>query len=311
MGGACFALCGVIAALASLMFSAAVTEAACLVCIIALCCGAVGLADDLSKLQKKANAGVSARLRLTLEFALGLILGGYLLWKFPAAWLVNGGGTLSLAFLAIYALGYVLFSGFLVAATTNAVNLHDGMDGLAGGTSALVLATMAVILSASGAWDLAMVAAAVAGSLGAFLLFNRYPAAVFMGDTGSLFLGGLMAALAMAGGLQLFFIPLSLIYIVETISVMAQVVYFKLTKPYPGQENLPGWRVWLIKLTKKLPGEGKRLFRMAPLHHHFEALAAEKEIAEWQVVACFWLVQAILCFLVLAFYLSHIISNWP
>jgi phospho-N-acetylmuramoyl-pentapeptide-transferase len=306
MGGACFAFCSILTAGSCLVFSSQLSATALLVMIIALGCGAVGLVDDLSKLQKKTNAGVSGWLRLALEFGLGLALGGYLLLSGLAKignWSLAG---LSPEWGVPAALTYVLFSGFLVAASTNAVNLHDGMDGLAAGTAALVLAAMSIILSQSGVSDLAVVSAAVCGGLLAFLLFNRYPAQVFMGDTGSLFLGGLMAALAMSGGIQLWFIPLALIYIVETLSVMAQVIYFKLTKPYPGREKLSPLRLIWLKLTKRLPGEGRRLLRMAPLHHHFEAVAAERQISEWQVVAWFWLAQAGVCAVVLVIYLLHI-----
>src|SRR5205085_4570311 len=135
--------------------------------------------------------------------------------------------------------------------------------------------------------QLAAVAAAGAGSVAGFLIYNRYKASIFMGDTGSLFLGGLMASLVLAGRLEIWFIPLSLIYILETLSVMIQVVYFKLTKDYQPEKAMSGPALVWLKLTRRLPGEGKRIFRMAPLHHHFEAVGAEKGLKEWQVVACF------------------------
>jgi phospho-N-acetylmuramoyl-pentapeptide-transferase len=108
------------------------------------------------------------------------------------------------------------------------------------------------------------------------------------------------------GGLILWFVPLALIYIAEAISVMAQVTYFKLTKPYTPEKPMSAFALTMLKLTKRLPGEGKRLFRMAPLHHHFEAIAEEKGKPEWQVVAYFWLVQLVLCAIVLvAFFRFH------
>jgi phospho-N-acetylmuramoyl-pentapeptide-transferase len=197
---------------------------------------------------------------------------------------------------------FICLGSFLVAATTNSLNLHDGMDGLAGGTSLLVLAAMAAILAGLHQHGLAQLALMAVGALAAFLLFNRYPAKIFMGDTGSLFLGGLIAALTLASGTLFWFIPLAAIYIAEALSVIGQVVYFKLTKPYVPDKPIsrPGL-IWL-KLTKRLPGEGKRLLRMAPLHHHFEAVLAERGVPEWQVVAAFWLVQLVICLAVLSLF---------
>jgi phospho-N-acetylmuramoyl-pentapeptide-transferase len=198
---------------------------------------------------------------------------------------------------------FVALCAFLAAATTNAVNLHDGMDGLAAGTSCQVFATLAVLLYETGQPAYATISATAAGALLGFLIYNKNPARIFMGDTGSLFIGGLMACLVMAGGLTLWFIPLSLIYILEALSVMAQVIYFKLTKEYKpaaGEKALTGLSLIKLKLTKRLPGEGKRLFRMAPLHHHYEAVFSEKGFVEWQVVAAFWMVQFFLCLGVLA-----------
>jgi len=163
-----------------------------------------------------------------------------------------------------------------------------------------VLAVMAVILMPFSETGLAPLALATVGALLGFLLFNKYPAKIFMGDTGSLFLGGLMAGLTLVGGFLLWFVPLTVIYIAEALSVIAQVSYFKLTKPYlPPQPMSRPALIWL-KLTKRLPGEGKRLLRMAPLHHHFEALMAERGVPEWQVVAAFWGVQLIVSLAVLA-----------
>lgn len=204
---------------------------------------------------------------------------------------------------AIMILPTILFIGlgaFLAAATTNAVNLHDGMDGLAAGTACQVFATMAVILFLTGGdgsvqYGYATISATASGALVGFLLFNKNPAQIFMGDTGSLFIGGLMACLALAGGIVVWFVPLTVIYIAEALSVMAQVTYFKLTKPYTPEKPMSTLALIKLKLTKRLPGEGKRLFRMAPLHHHYEAVMAEKGWAEWQVVMAFWGVQFILC----------------
>jgi phospho-N-acetylmuramoyl-pentapeptide-transferase len=131
---------------------------------------------------------------------------------------------------------------------------------------------------------------------------------VFMGDTGSLFVGGLIAGLVLASGLLLYFIPLSAIYIAEAISVMLQVTYFKLTKPYEPPKPMSTFALFWLKLTQKLPGEGKRIFRMAPLHHHFEAELIAKgysqDKAEWLVVGAFWCAQFTLCVITLLTYFS-------
>jgi phospho-N-acetylmuramoyl-pentapeptide-transferase len=151
---------------------------------------------------------------------------------------------------------------------------------------------------------LSCLAMAGAGALVGFLIFNRHPAQIFMGDTGSLFIGGLIAGLVLASGLLLWFIPLSAIYIAEAISVILQVVYFKISKPYEPPKPMSAPAILWLKLTKRLPGEGKRLFRMAPLHHHFEAVLITRGLnqdqAEWQVVAGFWLAQVLLCAITLA-----------
>jgi phospho-N-acetylmuramoyl-pentapeptide-transferase len=137
-----------------------------------------------------------------------------------------------------------------------------------------------------------------------FFCFNRHPAKIFMGDTGSLFIGGLMAALAASGGLILWFIPLSVIYILESASVLIQRAVFKLSKPFTPDKPMSALQLIKYKLTRKLPGEGTRVFRVAPLHHHYEAVWAEKGVQEAQVVAAFWVVQAVICALVLLAFIS-------
>jgi phospho-N-acetylmuramoyl-pentapeptide-transferase len=287
---------------------------------IGFLCGVVGLLDDGAKVRNKANKGISGHIRLAVEFLLGLVLGAVLALAgkgavmLPSAVVASAlpflsASTLAPAhpaawqFIALPPLVLVLLGACVTASTTNAVNLHDGMDGLAAGTSCQVFATLAVLLYATGQPALAAIAATAAGALLGFLVFNKNPAQIFMGDTGSLFIGGLMGCLIVAGGLVFWFIPLSLIYVCETLSVIAQVAYFKLTKAYTPSKPMGALALAIYKLGHRLPGEGKRLFRMAPLHHHYEAVLAEKGWAEWQVVACFWLVQFILClFTILLFY---------
>lgn len=263
--------------------------------VTGIACGAVGFADDFGKVRSKSNKGLSASGRLKIEFGLGLALALalYLIHSVPDSF-VGFGGAVILSEPVKLAYLFIVIP-FLVAATTNALNLHDGMDGLAGGTSVLVFSVLFFMLLILGKLYLAAICAALVGSVTAFLMFNRNPASVFMGDTGSLYLGGIMAAVVAVSGLLLWFVPLALIYIVETLSVIAQVVYFKLTKEYAAPAGMSPPAIVFTKLTKRLPGEGKRLFRMAPLHHHFEAIGADRGEPEWKVVAYFWMVQFLLC----------------
>lgn len=277
--------------------------------VVGLVCSAIGFADDYGKVTSKSNRGLSAKLRLLIELALGLAVGATFMLVpdvTPALLLPDLQGQVATVPLAdnsspLTLLYYLVLCPLVVAGASNSVNLHDGMDGLAAGTSAVVFACLTYMMWLTGTFGLACICAAVCGSLLAFLCFNRYPAKVFMGDTGSLFIGGILAALSIQSGLTFWLIPLGLIYIVEAFSVMAQVVYFKLTKPYTG-EPMPPVKLLITKLTKRLPGEGKRLFRMAPIHHHFEAVYAEKGVKEWEVVLWFWLVQLGLCAVVLLFF---------
>lgn len=275
----------------------------------AFLCGLLGFADDYGKVTSKSNKGISGKLRLICEFVLGLALGLALYFTkaipdFLVGLSVANPTPNVIAFSALPPelqwLYFIVLVPCIMASTTNALNLHDGMDGLAAGTSAIVFCSMAVLLTGTEHAVLSWVAAATAGGLFAFLIYNRNPARVFMGDTGSLFLGALMAGIVVGGGLLIWFLPMALIYIVETISVIAQVVYFKLTKNYEPEQEMSKLQVSLYKLTHKLPGEGKRLFRMAPIHHHFEALAHERGQKEADVVLWFWIVQLAICAMVLS-----------
>lgn len=275
-----------------------------LILVVALGCCAIGIADDFAKVTSKSNKGVKGELRLGLEFALGGILGiAYVLMHrstfFLPFELTNF--HLELHQLAPPAYLFIPLSIFMIAACANAANIHDGMDGLAAGTASQIFATLSVMLWYQGFYIEAIIAASAAGALMGFLIFNRHPAKLFMGDTGSLFIGGLMGALVVSGGLTLWFVPLSLIYIIEVLSVFLQFSYFRLTKPYDNVKNYPTLIVIFKKLTTSREGQGKRLFKMAPIHHHFEAVAAESsmKLTEWQVVSGFWLVQFILCAVVL------------
>ncbi|MBI4534218.1 MAG: phospho-N-acetylmuramoyl-pentapeptide-transferase [Candidatus Melainabacteria bacterium] len=306
MGGLCFMTTSTLSACLWWWYAGTWNFMGLCVLVAAILCGLIGFSDDLAKVLKRNNAGLSAWLRLALEGSVGAGLGWLLILSGTNPQIILPGVTLgdihvyNGGILELHWLTYILLAVFLVAATANAVNLHDGMDGLAAGTSVQVLTVIGVVLFNAGQLSLAVVAAGTAGSLVAFLWFNRYPASIFMGDSGSLFLGGLMASLVLAGGIVVWFVLLSLIYISETLSVIIQVVYFKLTKEYQTERSMSRLAVLWLKLSKRLTGEGKRFFRMAPLHHHFEAVLAERGVAEWVVVSLFWLVQFALCLIVLA-----------
>ena len=160
---------------------------------------------------------------------------------------------------------FIIFVFIVVLGTVNGVNFTDGLDGLASGVTVIV-ATFFTIAALSLNPSMTPITGAVVGSLLGFLLFNTYPARVFMGDTGSLALGGFVSSIALMLHMPLFIVIIGLIYLVEVLSVILQVGYFKLT-------------------------HGKRIFKMAPIHHHFELCG----YSETQVVAAFSIVTALLC----------------
>ena len=279
--------------------------------LVSTICASLGLADDLAKVKQNSNKGLSPSIRLKIETALGLLYSAFLMWHQGGVYKIwfplmdpAGAGHLALQPLAVPAIIAVPLITFLIVATTNSANMHDGMDGLAAGTSFLIFCTLGAMSLSLAAHDPlqlgygAVSLIAAAGMLG-FFCFNRHPAKLFMGDTGSLFIGGLIAAITASGGLLIFFIPLLTIYILEALSVMIQTITFKLTKPYTPEKPMSKLQLIKLKLTKKLPGEGKRVFLMAPLHHHYELLLAPSGWKEAQVVAGFWVTQAVICLAVL------------
>lgn len=209
----------------------------------ALVCGAIGFVDDYAKIRKHENTGLTAGWKFLLQLAaaiafLALLRHGHHLT--PNLYIPFVNATLPLSWGV-----YLVFAAFVMVGCVNAVNLTDGVDGLAGSVTLAVSVFFAVL---SHWWDCGAVgvfAGALAGGLLGFLVYNFHPAKVFMGDTGSLFLGGAVCAMAFALDAPLVLVPVGVIYIAETMSDIIQVGYFKLT-------------------------HGKRIFRMAPLHHHLE-----------------------------------------
>ena len=213
------------------------------VLVLALLYGAIGFVDDYAKIKKKENTGLTAGWKFLLQLAVAIAFLALMRMEnhlTPNLYIPFVNVSVSLPWIV-----YLIFAAFVMVGCVNAVNLTDGLDGLAGSVT-LPVAVFFAVLSAW--WDKGVVgifAGALAGGILGFLVYNFYPTKVFMGDTGSLFLGGAVCGLAFALDAPLILIPVGIIYIVETMSDILQVGYFKLT-------------------------HGKRIFRMAPLHHHLE-----------------------------------------
>jgi phospho-N-acetylmuramoyl-pentapeptide-transferase len=237
--------------------------------------GLIGFLDDYDKVKKAHHAGLSGRMRLFLEFAIA----GFATWLMIG----NGGSQLYLPFIQgpVVDLGwaYIAFGAFVIVAFGNAVNLTDGLDGLA--TMPVIIAAMAFLLISylvgnvkfaeylgiphiNGTGDLTVLLLAIIGAGLAFLWFNAPPAAVFMGDTGSLALGGALGAVAVATHHEFVLVIIGGLFVLEAVSVVVQVFWYKRT--------------------------GKRVFRMAPIHHHFEHIGW----SEATVVIRFWIVSFVL-----------------
>ena len=236
------------------------------VLLIALAYGLVGMVDDWAKIKKKQNAGLSAGQKMLLQIVVAAVFLSLLRLTgglSAGLWIPGANVTLELSWVV-----YLIFSIVVVVGCDNAVNLTDGIDGLA--TSVTV--PVAIFFSAVGYCQqnpgVMAFAGALAGALLGFLIFNFNPAKVFMGDTGSLFLGGAVAGLAFACDMPLMLLPVGFIYICETLSVILQVSYFKAT-------------------------HGKRLFKMAPVHHHFEMCGW----GERKIVGVFTAITVVMCIL--------------
>ena len=233
---------------------------------LAVAYGAVGLVDDYAKIKKKENAGLSPKQKLVLQI---LVAAVFILVLFlesdglPDIWIPFTNIAIPLPWPL-----YIIFAAFVIVGADNAVNLTDGIDGLAAGVTLPVAVFFVFVGIAREDAGVMLFAAALAGGLAAFLIYNFNPAKVFMGDTGSLFLGGAVAGLAFACDMPLILLLVGLIYIIETLSVILQVTYFKVSG-------------------------GKRLFKMAPIHHHFEMCGW----GEKKIVLIFSGVTILLCLL--------------
>lgn len=237
-----------------------------IVLIFALGFGAIGFMDDYTKITKKRNLGLTPLQKLILQaavsalFLTALRISGYISANLyipftnvsiPLSWYI-----------------YMPFAAFIIIGTVNSVNITDGLDGLATSVTlpvAVFFVFAAEIMQTNG---IMYFAAAASGALLGFLIFNAYPAKVFMGDTGSLFLGGAVCGMAFACDMPLILVFVGIIYIIEALSDIIQVLYFKIS-------------------------HGKRIFKMAPIHHHFEMCG----LNEKKIVTIFSTITFIMCFI--------------
>lgn len=282
MGGVIILVAVVIASVVSLRM----TPLGAAALATAVACGLLGLIDDWSKVVRKRSLGLTARAKILGQLLIATVLGivavnvlnvSTLVWiPLTRTSLDLGVGTVlvpiagSLVKLPLLYIGLVLL---IIVGTTNSVNLTDGIDGLAAGTLAIVMLAFAGIAFRQNHLDLALVAAAVSGSCIGFVWYNVYPADIFMGDTGSLGLGGALAALAILTKTELLLPFIGGIYVVEALSVIIQIAFFKLA-------------------------DGRRIFKMAPIHHHFEMLGW----SETKVMIRFWIITGVIAGLGFALY---------
>ena len=232
--------------------------------IYALCFCGIGFADDYTKAVKKQNLGLTPKQKMLFQF----IFSGLFL---AVLYFLGDTSTeidfifASVDFGVLYYPIMILFMIFL----SNAVNLTDGIDGLCGSVTVITMLALSTICGLMSLNEISIFAIAIAGGCLGFLIWNLHPAKIFMGDTGSMFLGGSFVAIGMCTHKHLLVVLIGLIYVCEALSVVIQVTYFK--------------------ITKKLYGEGRRIFKMTPIHHHFELCG----FSEYKIVITFSIVSLI------------------
>lgn len=230
--------------------------------------GLLGFLDDFIKVVMKRNLGLTSRQKLLGQVIIAVIF--YLVFtQYGFSTEISIPGT-SVSFDLGW--GYVILVIFMLVGGSNAVNLTDGLDGLLSGTAAIAFGAFAVLAWNQSQYDVAIFSVAVVGAVLGFLVFNAHPAKVFMGDTGSLALGGAIVTIAILTKLEILLVLIGGVFVIETLSVIIQVISFKTT--------------------------GKRVFKMSPLHHHYELVGW----SEWRVVVTFWTVG--LLFAVLGIYIE-------
>lgn len=256
-GGVFIVGSALIGAVIALVMAQKLTTLACLLLMTFVFYMLAGLMDDILKIKNHHNEGLTPRAKLFLQIAIALLPALYMTVT-KETYLAVGSWNFDLGWF------YPFFAIFLIVGVSNAVNLTDGLDGLAASNEAVSMAACVILAILTGNIDIAIIAAAIAGACLGFLYFNKYPAKVFMGDTGSLALGGVLGTIAVMGKFELWLIPIGFIYMCETLSVMIQVASFKLT--------------------------GNRVFKMTPIHHHFELSGW----SETKIVVIFTLITIIL-----------------
>lgn len=267
MGGVVFLIASIITAIVVGIWQGWMTISLGLLLFILALYGLLGFLDDFIKVFKKRNLGLTSKQKLA-----GQILGGIIffsLFKYDGLETV-----INLPFIGLVNVGwfYAIFVLFWLVGFSNAVNLTDGLDGLVAGTASIAYGAYGIIAWKQEQTDVLIFCLVIIGGLVGFFFFNKKPAKIFMGDVGSLALGGGLAAISLLLHQEWSLLLIGLIFVIETASVMIQVTSFKLT--------------------------GKRVFKMSPIHHHFEMSGW----SEWRVVLTFWavgLVAAILALLII------------
>ena len=236
------------------------------VLVLGLCHGFIGFLDDFTKIRHHRNLGLTSLQKAMLQMAVSALF----LYAMYKAGVMDT--HLYIPFwnrsFDLHPIVYIFFAMFVMVGCVNSVNLTDGVDGLSSSVTLPVMVFFTAASCALGKYDLALLPASLVGGLLAYLTYNWHPAKVFMGDTGSLFLGGVVCAMAFALEMPLILILVGFVYICETMSDILQISYFKLT-------------------------HGKRLFKMAPIHHHFEMCGWKEE----KIVLSFAGVSAVMCVL--------------
>lgn len=252
-GGVFIVVATIVAAIIALLMEQKLTTQASIILLTFAFYTFAGFKDDIQKIRNKQNQGLTAKGKLFLQVAIALLPALYVM--------VTNQTNVTLGHWSVN-LGYVypVFAVFLITGVSNAVNLTDGLDGLAASNVVVAMLACTVISMIMGNIDIAIISAATAGATFGFLYFNKYPAKVFMGDTGSLALGGMLGTLAVMGKFELWLVIIGIVFLCETLSVILQVASFKLT--------------------------GKRIFKMSPIHHHFE-------LCGWKETKIVWLFTSI------------------
>jgi len=278
MGGLAIVSATILSAVVTAAVSGNFTAGMAVVLVTMVLFALIGFIDDYEKAIKKNNKGISPKQKIVMQFGFSLAFAVYA-YFFSGDYMVMG-NVVNVESSAIWipvineyfnlGIFYIPFVVFVLIAFSNSVNLTDGLDGLASGITTLVAIFVVVAGTAFGYSDQPVVFGALAGGCLGFLMFNKNPAKIFMGDTGSMALGGVLAAGAIMMKLEFVLAIAGLVYVIEALSVIIQVFYFKKTG-------------------------GKRFFKMAPIHHHFELCG----MSERKVVAMFWAATLVLCVLAL------------